>query len=66
MSNIRDMMAEHRAFSEGAMANRMRSGAANGDMPEDTDCDVLAAYYSAGRARACGAGARRGPARKAV
>jgi AcrR family transcriptional regulator len=47
MSNIRDMMAEHRAFSEGAMANRMRSGVANGDMPEDTDCDVLAAYYSA-------------------
>ena len=47
MSNIRDMMAEHRAFSEGAMANRMREGVANGDMPRDTDCDMLAAYYSA-------------------
>jgi AcrR family transcriptional regulator len=47
MSNIRDMMAEHRAFSEGAMADRMRKGVANGDMPKETDCDMLAAYYSA-------------------
>jgi AcrR family transcriptional regulator len=47
MSNIRDMMAEHRAFSESAMAARIRKGAANGDVPEDTDCDMLAAYYSA-------------------
>jgi hypothetical protein len=47
LSNIRDMMAEHRAFSEGAMANRMRKGVANGDMPKDADCDMLAAYYSA-------------------
>jgi AcrR family transcriptional regulator len=45
--NIRDMMAEHRAFSEGAMANRMRKGVTNGDLPQDTDCDMLAAYYSA-------------------
>lgn len=45
--NIRDMMAEHRAFSEGAMAARIRKGVANGDMPEATDCDMLAAYYSA-------------------
>jgi AcrR family transcriptional regulator len=47
MGNIRDMMAEHRAFSESAMANRMRKGVASGDMPKDTDCDMLAAYYSA-------------------
>jgi AcrR family transcriptional regulator len=47
MNNIRDMMAEHRAFSESAMAARIRKGAANGDVPEDTDCDMLAAYYSA-------------------
>ena len=47
MSNIRDMMAEHRAFSEGAMAARIRKGVADGDVPEDTDCDMLAAYYSA-------------------
>ena len=47
MKNIRDMMAEHRAFSEIAMAERMRRGVANGDMPRETDCDMLAAYYSA-------------------
>jgi AcrR family transcriptional regulator len=47
MGNIRDMMAEHRAFSESAMAARIRKGAANGDVPEATDCDMLAAYYSA-------------------
>jgi AcrR family transcriptional regulator len=47
LSNIRDMMAEHRAFSEGAMAARIRKGVANGDVPEGTDCDMLAAYYSA-------------------
>jgi AcrR family transcriptional regulator len=47
MKNIRDMMAEHRAFSEIAMAERMRRGVANGDMPKETDCDMLAAYYSA-------------------
>ena len=44
MGNIRDMMTEHRAFSESAMANRMRKGIASGDMPKDTDCDMLAAY----------------------
>src|SRR6516165_5330826 len=47
MQNIRGMMAEHRAFSEGAMAERMRKGVTNGDLPEGTDCDMLAAYYSA-------------------
>lgn len=47
MKNIRDMMAEHRAFSEGAMAERIRKGVADGDVPKDADCDMLAAYYSA-------------------
>jgi AcrR family transcriptional regulator len=47
MKNIRDMMAEHRAFSEGAMAERIRKGVIKGDLPEDTDCDMLAAYFSA-------------------
>src|SRR6201989_2063763 len=47
MKNIREMMAEHRAFSEVAMADRIRKGVANGDVPEDSDCDMLAAYYSA-------------------
>jgi AcrR family transcriptional regulator len=47
LKNIRDMMAEHRAFSEGAMAARLRKGVADGDVPEDADCNMLAAYYSA-------------------
>jgi AcrR family transcriptional regulator len=47
MKNIREMMAEHRAFSEGAMADRIRKGIATGDIPKDTDSDMLAAYYSA-------------------
>ena len=47
LSNIRDMMAEHRAFSESAMAARIRKGVVDGDVPEGTDCEMLAAYYSA-------------------
>jgi AcrR family transcriptional regulator len=47
MQNIRDMMAEHRAFSESAMAERIRKGIINGDLADDTDCEMLAAYYSA-------------------
>ncbi|MGY3530534.1 AcrR family transcriptional regulator [Bradyrhizobium embrapense] len=47
MKNIREMMVEHRAFSESVMADRMRRGVANGDVPPATDCDMLAAYYSA-------------------
>ncbi|MGX9424891.1 MULTISPECIES: TetR/AcrR family transcriptional regulator [Bradyrhizobium] len=47
MKNIRDMMAEHRAFSEGAMAARIRKGVMDGDVARDVDCEMLAAYYSA-------------------
>jgi AcrR family transcriptional regulator len=47
LKNIREMMVEHRAFSEGAMAERLRKGIEAGDVSEDTDCDMLAAYYSA-------------------
>ena len=63
MKNIRDMMAEHRAFSEGAMAERIRKGIADGDMPNDTDCDMLAAYYSA-MARGLAVQARDGASRE--
>jgi AcrR family transcriptional regulator len=63
MKNIRDMMAEHRAFSEIAMAERLRRGVANGDMPKETDCDMLAAYYSA-VARGLAAQARDGASRE--
>jgi AcrR family transcriptional regulator len=47
LENIREMMAEHRAFSDGAMAERIRKGIADGDVPDDTDVEMLAAYYSA-------------------
>jgi AcrR family transcriptional regulator len=47
MKNIREMMVEHRAFSEGAMAERIQKGIKAGDVSEDTDCNMLAAYYSA-------------------
>jgi hypothetical protein len=47
LKNIREMMVEHRAFSEGAMAERIRRGITEGDMSEHTDVDVLAAYCSA-------------------
>ncbi len=47
MKNIREMMVEHRAFSEGAMAERIRQGVADGDVPQDADCHMLAAFYSA-------------------
>jgi len=62
LSNIRDMMAEHRAFSESAMAARIRKGVADGDVPEGTDCDMLAAYYSA-MARGLAVQARDGASR---
>src|SRR6201999_2270412 len=63
MKNIREMMAEHRAFSEGAMADRIRRGVADGDIPEDTDSAMLAAYYSA-MARGLAVQARDGASRE--
>src|SRR5271169_4545853 len=63
MKNIRDMMAEHRAFSESAMADRIRRGVANGDVPGDADCKILAAYYSA-MARGLAVQARDGASRE--
>jgi hypothetical protein len=41
------MMVEHRAFSESVMAERIRQGIADGDLPADTDFEMLAAYFSA-------------------
>jgi hypothetical protein len=57
------MMAEHRAFSESAMAERMRMGIAKGELPADTDCDMLAAFYSA-MARGLAVQARDGASRE--
>jgi AcrR family transcriptional regulator len=47
LKSLREMMVELRAFSEGAMAERLRKGIADGDVPGDTDVDMLAAYFSA-------------------
>jgi AcrR family transcriptional regulator len=63
MKNIRDMMAEHRAFSESALAERIRKGIVNGELSDDTDCDMLAAYYSA-LARGLAVQARDGASRE--
>src|ERR1700756_1575951 len=63
MKNIRDMMAEHRAFSESAMAERLRRGIARGKPPAETDCDMLAAFYSA-MARGLAVQARDGASRE--
>ena len=65
MTNIREMMAEHRPFSEGAMAERIQKGIAKGDVPEDTDAKMLAAYYSA-VARGLAVQARDGAPRKTL
>src|SRR3984957_7803943 len=65
LKNIREMMVEHRAFSEGAMAERIRRGIAEGDMPDDTDVDVLAAYCSA-VARGFAVQARDGASRERI
>jgi hypothetical protein len=59
------MMVEHRAFSESAMAERIRRGIAEGDMPSDTDVDVLAAYLSA-VARGLAVQARDGASRERI
>jgi AcrR family transcriptional regulator len=65
LKNIREMMVEHRAFSEGAMAARIRRGIAEGDVSGDTDVDVLAAYCSA-VARGFAAQARDGASRERI
>ncbi len=46
MHNIRELMVEHRAFSESAMAARIEQGVTAGDVPGNTDVGALAAYYS--------------------
>ena len=45
------------------MAARIRKGVADGDVREDTDCDMLAAYYSA-LARGLAVQARDGASRE--
>jgi hypothetical protein len=47
LESMRKMMAELRAGSQAAFAERIRKGIANGDVPKGTDVDALASYYSA-------------------
>ncbi len=46
LTSVRDMMVSHRALSEAALAQRLRSGVATGDIPPDTDVAALAAFFS--------------------
>jgi AcrR family transcriptional regulator len=47
LSPLRDMMIEHRAVSEAALATRLRRGRDDGQIPEDTEIDAVAAFFSA-------------------
>jgi AcrR family transcriptional regulator len=47
LASIRETMAEHRADAEEMMAQRLRKGVEDGDLPSDTDVPALAAFYSA-------------------
>jgi AcrR family transcriptional regulator len=47
LASIRETMAEHRANAEEMMAQRLRKGVEDGDLPPDTDVPALAAFYSA-------------------
>jgi AcrR family transcriptional regulator len=44
LTPIREMMSDHRASSEVYLAERIRKGMADGDMPPHTDVEGLAAY----------------------
>ncbi|WOD13829.1 TetR/AcrR family transcriptional regulator [Paraburkholderia kirstenboschensis] len=47
LASIRETMAGHRAKAEDMMAQRLRKGVEDGDLPPDTDVPALAAFYSA-------------------
>jgi len=63
LKSMQKLMAEHRAESEAAFAERIRKGIADGDVPKNTDVDALAAYYSA-LARGLAVQARDGASRE--
>jgi AcrR family transcriptional regulator len=63
LESLRKMMAERRAGSEAAFAERIRKGIADGDVPKGTDVDALASYYSA-LARGLAVQARDGASRE--
>lgn len=47
LASIRETMAGHRANAEELMAQRLRKGVEDGDLPTETDVPALAAFYSA-------------------
>jgi AcrR family transcriptional regulator len=47
LTGLRDMMAGYRHAAQAAMADRIRRGIDEGDVPQDTDVEALAAFYSA-------------------
>jgi AcrR family transcriptional regulator len=45
LSSIREFATQARQASQKALADRLRRGIAEGDVPADTDVDALAAYF---------------------
>lgn len=46
LASVRETMAGHRASAEELMAQRLRKGVEDGDLPADTDVPALAAFYN--------------------
>jgi AcrR family transcriptional regulator len=47
LGSVRGMMAGYRSGAQAAMADRIQRGIDEGDVPNDTDVQALAAFYSA-------------------
>ena len=47
LESVKDLIAGYRKTSDAALAERLRRGIAEGDVPPDTDVEALAAFYSA-------------------
>lgn len=47
LTAMRDRMVGYRGAAQSAMADRIRKGMEEGDVPKDTDAEALAAFYSA-------------------
>lgn len=47
LDGLHAMMARHRLAGQTAMAERIRRGIADGDLPADTDATALAGYFNA-------------------
>ncbi len=47
LTALRDRMAGYRGAAQSAMADRIRRGIDEGDVPKDTNVEALAAFYSA-------------------